>query len=235
MTFRLVLVSLAAVLVMSASTTLTFSDTTGVNMLGTVSYAGGASSLVGTKIALGELIVNGAPLNNGVYALDGTIACGNSATGIGSDGTCGSLDFSTGAGLQAGSVPGLANNFAGGGSITIVGTLVDHLGATIASGTLASGSFNSANATAASTSGIGIDSKDAAMLAFFGITNPNFTFAHVTLDIGSINPTAAFSSTVNTASFQNTETPEPKWVGALLLVGLMAGLFATRRFRAQQS
>jgi len=233
MTFRLVFLSLAAVLVMSASTTLTFSDTTGVNMKGTVTYAGGASALVGTKIALGELIVNGAPLNDGVYALDGSIACGNT---VGGDGTCGSLDFTTGAGLQPGSLAGVDNNFAGGGSITIVGTLKNLAGTvTIASGTLATGSFDSANATAASTSGIGLDTKDPTMLAFFGITNPNFTFAHVTLDIGSVNPTASFSSTVNIASFQNTETPEPKWVGALLLVGLMAGLFATRRFRAQQS
>jgi len=218
---------------MSASTTFTFSDTTGVNMLGTVSYGGGASPLVGTAIALGELIVSGAPMNNGTYALDGTIACGNT---VGGDGTCGSLDFTTGAGLQAGSIPGASNNFAGGGSITIMGTLKNLAGtSTIASGTLASGTFTSANASTVSTLGIGLDSKDPTMLAFFGITNPNFTFAHVTLDLPPVNPTSAFSTTVNTASFQNTETPEPRWIGSLLLVGLIAGLFVTRRFRAQQS
>ncbi len=233
MTFRLVLVSLAAALVMSASTTLTFSDTTGVNMLGTVSYGGGAAPLVGSAIAIGELIVTGAPINNGVYALDGTIACGNT---VGGDGTCGSLDFTTGAGLQAGSVSGVQNNFAGGGSVTIVGTLKNLAGtSTIASGTLASGTFTSANASTVSTLGIGIDSKDPTMLAFFGITNPNFTFAQLTLDLPTVNPTSMFTTTVNTASFQNTEAPEPKWTGALLLVGLMAGLFATRRFRVQQS
>src|SRR5204862_7896720 len=140
-------------------------------------------------------------------------------------GTCGSPDFTTGGGLQPGWTPGLNNNFAGGGSVTIVGTLKNLAGTvTIASGALATGSFDSAMATAASTSGVGLDTKDPTMLAFFGITNPNFTFAHVTLDIGAVNPTAAFSSTVNTASFQNTETLEPKWDGALLLVGLMAGL-----------
>jgi hypothetical protein len=232
MTFRLILVSLAAALVMSASTTLTFSDTTGVNMLGTVSYGGGANPLVGTAISLGELIVSGAPLNNGTYALEGAIACGN----LVGNGTCGSLDFATGAGQQAGTVAGLSNNFAGGGSMTIVGTLTNLLGTTtIASGTLATGSFSSANATQASTSGVGLDTKNATMLAFFGITNPNFTFAHVTLDIPVVNPTSAFNATVNIASFQNTETPEPKWTAGLLLIGLVAGLFAARRFRVQQS
>jgi hypothetical protein len=228
MTFRLVLLSLAAVLVMSASTTLTFSSGTGVGSIGTVSYSGGSAPLVGSGIAISELDVLGAPMNNGTYFVNGSIACSNPD----GSGTCGSMDFTSGPGGQAGSLPGVINLFAGGGSITIKGTLV---GVPQGSTTLATGDFSSAIASNSQTLGFGLDTKDTTMLAFFGITNPNFNFAHITLDMGSVNPTNSFSQTVNKASFENTETPEPRWIGSLLLVGLMAGLFATRRFRAQQS
>ena len=187
--------------------------------------------MVGSGIAISELIVTGAPVNNGTYIVTGGLSCPSEIVG---PLTCGTLAFTTGAGNQTGTSAGV-NIFAGGGSITVTGT-VETLGLVpIATGNLATGSFTGAVATASSSIGNGIDVKNQTLLNYLGITNPDFTFAQVTLDMGVVNPNSAFSTTVNTASFENSETPEPRWTAGLLLVGLVGGLFAARRFRVQQS
>ncbi len=222
---------------MRADVTLAFNSGTGVALLGNVSYAGGAAALVGTNIAIGDLVVTGAPMNNGTYIVNGSISCNQPIiAGVG-NGTCGALSFTTGAGDQTGTSAGIVNVFASGGSVSITGSVLPLLGGgPIASGTLLTGSFTGPNtATAAATNGIGFDTKNAALLAFFGITDPNFDFAHATLDmLPGINPTNPFSDTVTLANFENTSAvPEP--VSISLLGTVMLGCAALMRRRRAQN
>src|SRR5467141_1267405 len=117
-----------------------------------IDYAGGLSPLVGSGIVVDSVVGLGTPSNDGV-ALP-CIAC--------------TLDFTTGANIGGWS-------WAGGGSITITGT------ADGASGTLMTGSFDSASVLPQGNSfqiagAAFTDTKDSNLTTFFGLP-PGATWA----------------------------------------------------------
>ena len=196
----------------------------------------GTNPLEGINILFGQITGVDTPLNNGV-----NLTCD----------AC-ELDFTTGDFISGGPgiIPGTFEFvFGSGGSFTLTGDAVDTVLGTIAAGNLIfNGAFDGAVVTLApgnvsvTVLGIGIDEKDADLIAFYGL-GPNFQFTStnisgtVVLDNPS-DPEGGFSATVVTADLTNSQVPprvpEP---GTLLLLGsgLMGlGLFGRRRLGAKR-
>ena len=181
---------------------------------GTISYAGSTSALVGTGISVDNITgLNGTPLNNNVSV------------------TCVSCTLSFTSGSNTGGW-----NWGSGGSITIVGG-VDLNGGGIGAGdiptgtTLLTGTITNATvinvAGTLKIAGAGfIDTKDAALLAFFGLAgNGPFTGGfNISFNAsGTCSPTTttstcpAFTSTGVLSGDVVNEIPEP---ASLFLLGL---------------
>ncbi len=177
---------------------------------GTLDYDGAGGPLMGTNIVFESLTGTGTPLNAGaVLTCDGCL-----------------LNFDTGANT---SEAGLNYAWAGGGSLTLTGTVKDG-GTTVASGILLSGTW--ADPVAASiidlpisfpdqafAAGSGTDQKHGGILAYFGLNNDFvFTSTQISADVTWNSGTKAFSGPVTSADLTNTATPTPE-PGTLLLIG----------------
>lgn len=198
----------------SAVPVLSFDDD-GSSQDGTLSYDGNGGALIGSGIDFVSLLATDTPSNNGTI-----LSC------IGCE-----LNFTTGNNISEGP---LAWTFAGGGSLTITGTLTDG-GGFSTSGTLVSGSFSQVgvlgiNNTIVMT-GLGVDTKDTDLLDFFGLSDSVFEFASTNISLANavIGPNGGFFGTVTNADFDNT-VPEPA-ISALVGLGLL-GVGLARRRRA---
>lgn len=191
---------------------------------GTLLYDGAGGPLVGTGIIFDLITGIDTPLH---------------AAGTGSDLTCVgcTLAFTTGANVQE--TPVYA--WAGGGSFVLTGTAQDPGGTVVASGTLLSGVWGSfvsgaSNGVTINTGGQGTDTKNADLVAYFGITGANFTFASTQFSSSSLTldpSTGAFSGVVDEADLDNrtgaAAIPEP---ASLFLFGSgLIGLSWLRRKR----
>ena len=159
-----------------------------------IDYAGGLDPLVGSGIVVDTVVGLGTPLNDGVG-----LPCVDCT-----------LDFTTGANIGGW-------NWAGGGSITVTGTVDGAIGTT-----LMDGSFDSANVTAFGTSfkiagAAFTDTKDSNLTTFYGLP-PGATFAgNFILNFNaSGSPGDAFSSSRVTSGDVTNSIPEP---ASLLLLG----------------
>lgn len=188
-------------------------DDDGAAQDGTLAYDGNGGALVGAGIDFVSLLGTGTPSNDG--AILSCIGC--------------ELNFTTGNNTSEGP---LVWTFAGGGSLSITGTLTDG-GGFSTSGTLVSGSFSDVGVFGGGQtiimSGLGVDTKDPDLLDFFGLTDSVFEFASTNISIANavINPNGGFFGTVTNADFDNT-VPEPA-ISALVGLGLLGLGLARRR------
>lgn len=206
-----------------ASAVLTF-DTLGFSS-GLVSWDG-SGALVGSGITFDILEVAGT-------GADGTFTCADCVLSFTSGPFVGSL--------------GDIYAWGPGGAFAITGSIMD--GATlVASGTLATGSFAGSATPVTGTFadngdieklnvvGSGIDTKHEDLVAYLGLTNPNFVFANTAIsadDCLQSGEGEGFECTVENADVTNTSTeapvPEP---GSLLLLGSgLLGLAGAARRR----
>lgn len=195
-----------------------------------VAYDGAGGPLIGTDIIFEEVAAGGAGVtqNSGVV-----LTCSPNCL----------LDFETGPNTAEGSEnggPGDQWTFAGGGTFTITGTLFDG-GTQVATGTLVSGSFVGESAVTSGApesltfSGSGSDTKNADLLAFYGIDLEDFNFAQtaIALQVASFDGNGGFVSQVTDADFNNranpTTVPEPQVLALFALGIVLLGLGAAKR------
>lgn len=181
-----------------------------------ISYAGGATPLLGSGITIDKIQGLGTSANSG--AILTCVSC--------------VLTFTTG--NFTGSTT-TAWNFGGGGTITVMGGTSGLLN--LARTTLLTGAWTGASVTGFGstfniTGGAFVDTKDAALLAFYGISTSQALFGGLNMGFFTpvaVTPPRAFtSSTVTSGDLVNqvSEPPILAFVG-MALVGL--GVWSRRR------
>jgi hypothetical protein len=186
---------------------------------GTLSHAGGATPIVGTDVIFDQVQGIDTPLNASTFDC---VGC--------------RLNFETGD--RTSFTPGVVSlyTFAGGGSFTLTGAVP---AAGIGGGsTLLTGNFTGVSVAIASGfnvnfTGLGVDTKNPDLLAFFGITSDEFVFSNSTITgaaAGGIGADGAFTAAVQDGDLVNTAIPEPATLG-LIGSGLVGIAVAMRRRR----
>jgi len=186
---------------------------------GTISYDGNGGSLVGRDISFSFVSAD----EVGTQSLD----CNG----------C-SLNFSTGSNVSEGSI----YQFNGGGSFELTGNVTDMSGATVADGSLLSGSFSGNGAqflkqprNSGSFVGNGVNSVNDDLASFYGLDGGsifNFlTTEFSTRELTYNNATGGFSGNVTAADLQTiNDVPEPQELAIFGLgVALLVGGIAYRR------
>jgi hypothetical protein len=217
--FVVFLASIALASVANADIVMGFTNLIG----GTMTYNGVTTAVT---MPITELVVTGAPINNGFYYIDGATACTTPNPGLAPCGTT-----STTTGTQTGSVGGIAT-FGAGGSLTLAGSLdnaagvqVLATGPIITSGSYSSATLNTSTGVLSAFGGVGGDVKSAAFLSFFGLTSTTmFSFDFKASARSGAAPGATFTNApVVTGSVDNvapSAVPEPASValfGTMLL------------------
>lgn len=211
----------------SAASVLSFDDNA-QQQDGYIYYGGTGGSLGGVSIDFVSILGIDTPANNG-NALD-CIDC--------------ELNFTTGPNTG---VEGPTQwTFFGGGSMSITGTAQTFGGEVIASGTLVSGQFTSAQVLGTDTtlivSGIGVDTKHQGLVDWYGL-GTLFEFAQTEISLGNVeyypcngigpatpSECGGFTASVTNADFDNMAVPVPAavWLFGSGLLGLV-GIARRRR------
>jgi hypothetical protein len=200
----------------------------GVQKSASISYAGGATPLVGSNLKVMDVTGGDSPLNDGA----GLVI------------TNGVLSFTSGNFTNS---AGGVWNFGGGGSVTITGTIAPQTPAGFApfsgtSGTLMNAQFASAsvsNITGKSylTLGLFFDPPDATLASYFGLPANNYEgFFDVTFNVSSSIPVgSAFTSHfVGSGDTETSPVPAPGFLVLLCSGGTvsLAGYVLRRRKQA---
>jgi hypothetical protein len=198
-------------------------DFSGAGAGGTVSWAGGTSALVGTNIKIGTLSGIGT-VDTNVYNVTGNCTAG-----------AGCLNFTTGSYIGTSNgllVFGPSGSFAVTGSIDFPGTAFDISNGTLLNGTFMGATFNPNTGTASLVIPSGTDTKNANLLAFYGITSNQWQFGGTIQGTSvTVNFDTGFSSTTFSTDIPNKLVPEPS---SLILLGIGIsglGLWGRKRLR----
>jgi hypothetical protein len=181
-----------------------------------VASAGGqvtwdGTNVIGNNLPIGTVEVSGAPTNNGVYAVYGSISQAS--------GSYGDLDFNTNTGVVTlnGCIAGLVGANLGDTTCTETVPLL--------SGTITGWTVNGPRGTLDFT---GFDTKYPALLTAIGLdANAPFMIDTFALLTGSLSPNGPAVSSIST-DVRNSEVPEPATM-MLLGTGLLAAFRARRR------
>lgn len=195
---------------------------------GTINYAGGSNPLLGTNIGVDNIIGLNTPSNSSV--LSQCISC--------------TLNFSSGPFVSYSS-PTQTWNFSGGGAITVTGgvDLGSNSSVDIPLNTvLLNGAFNDASVTKLPTgffdfriaAGSFSDTKDAALLAFYGlpISGVYDGGLGLTFSAQALASNAFTSTNIFGGSIVNTPVPVPAAVW--LMLSALGGIFGFAK-RAQRN
>jgi len=154
---------------------------------GTISYDGEGGALIGSDIVFETVVGLGTSLNNGVIL----------------NITDGYLNFTTGDILTEGPSTW---TFGDGGSFVLTGTAKTSGGTTIATGTLLEGYFTAdpanpsvtGNGSVLVATSFGVDTKNQALLDYYGVTSSDFQFVNTEISMEDITIDAdnGFSGTV---------------------------------------
>ena len=197
---------------------------------GTLSYDGIGGPLIGTDIVFEQITGDGTPLNDGATL---TLVDGR-------------LNFVSGANLAE---PAPIYAWGGGGSFVLTADAVlDSSSIDVilpANDTvILTGTFVGSPTFAAiglvgfdqiAISAFGVDEKHPDILAYFGVNQSDFRFAHSDISANDlvIDPqTQAFTTTVSEADIVNTPVPEPS---TFVLVCLGPAVLALHRWRRRRS
>jgi hypothetical protein len=183
---------------------------------GTLSYGGadGVDPLVGTDIIFDQVFgVNTTP--SGPLEIIG-----------------GKLNFETGPNLSEGA---LVYTFGAGGSFELTGTVIKPDLSVVASGVLLTGSFSSTSVVLGLGGpnglfiGVGVDTKNPDLLAYYGITSTAFKFANseIGFSLSGLEADGGFTASIIDADLTNI--PDNGTTLALLGVSLL-GIAAIRCF-----
>lgn len=185
---------------------------------GSLSYDGAGGPLVGTDISFDSILGEDTPMNDGVFL---TIE-----EGI--------LNFVTGDNIMEG--PNMWT-FGDGGSFVLTGSAWDSSTSTlIASGTLLQGTFTGTptvlqgGGNIGFFNGAGVDTKNAAILAYYDIPDQNFRFAHTVIDLNTFSWDAngGLTANVDNADLVNQAVPDGG-ATVMLLGATLLGLSVVHR------
>jgi hypothetical protein len=213
--------------------TINFDQSGGRSPGGTLSYDGNGGAAYAKGITFNEISGIGTPQNAGapLSCIDGgcvlTFNTGNNVCEPGQAG-CHDNEWIFGVKDSSISLTGTASDGTNNYAVDVEGYF-DGSNPTVTYTDLGGrGQFN--------FSGLGLDTKNAELLSYFGITNPHFSFNHTnfTTDGGNGASSDSFNVKVTAADFQNVEgVPEPGVLGMFGFALLMLGVALRRRGKAE--